>query len=160
MVSCYLSPEYFKTHDSADLLNSRKTPFSYANTEGKAFYEVLTANPEQHLIFNKAMKQQEPFLPTLGMFPFESLKDEVEKEQDRPFIVDVGSGRGHMLSIIREETSGGYGARMILQDLPAVLDSVSPEDIPEIEKKNPIISSLRSLSRVGIFLPNLHSFQC
>jgi len=91
-------------------------------------------NPEVALTFNKGMKLQEPFLPTLGMFPFESIKEEVQAEQDRPFIVDLGGGRGHMLEIIRKATEGGYGARMILQDTPEVLENIPADDIPGIER--------------------------
>jgi hypothetical protein len=136
MIPCYLSlPDYFTTHTSNDLLDQRKTPFSYyKNSEGKTFYEVLKDNPAEHEIFNRGMKQQEPFLPTLGMFPFSSIKEQVEAEKDRPFIVDVGGGRGHMLQIIGKDTNGGYGAKLILQDRPEVIASVSDEELPGIDK--------------------------
>jgi hypothetical protein len=136
MIPCYLSlPDYFTTHTSNDLLDQRKTPFSYyKNSEGKTFYEVLKDNPAEHEIFNRGMKQQEPFLPTLGMFPFSSIKEQVEAEKGRPFIVDVGGGRGHMLQIIGKDTNGGYGAKLILQDRPEVIASVSDEELPGIDK--------------------------
>lgn len=136
MIPTYLSlPEYFKTHQSRDLYDPTKTPFSFANnSEGKTFYEVLRDNPEQGAMFGRSMKLQEPFLPTLGMFPFSSLQAEVEAERDRPFIVDVGGGRGHMLEIIHQDTGGGYGAKMILQDRPEVIETISPDEIPGIER--------------------------
>lgn len=136
MSPTYLSlPSYFSTHSTSDLYDPRKTPFSYShNSEGKTFYQVLTDDPVQHEIFNRGMKQQEPFLPTLGMYPFSSLREEVEAEKDRPFMVDVGGGRGHMLNIISKDTDGGFGAPLILQDRPEVLESVSQADIPGIQK--------------------------
>ncbi len=128
-------PSYLRTHTASDLYDPTNTPFSCANSgEGKTLYNIFKDNPEVALTFNKGMKLQEPFLPTLGMFPFESIKDEVQAEQDRPFIVDLGGGRGHMLEIIRKATEGGYGARMILQDTPEVLENIPADDIPGIER--------------------------
>jgi hypothetical protein len=87
-------------------------------------------------MFNKAMMQQEASLPTLGMFPFTSLKHQVEAEPERAFIVDIGGGRGQSLLLIQKETSNGFGtgAKMILQDRPVVLDSIPEEMVPGIEK--------------------------
>lgn len=136
MIPTYLSlPDYFKTHQPVDLYDPTKTPFSCANnSEGKTFYEVLRDDPEQGAMFGRSMKLQEPFLPTLGMFPFSSLQAEVEAERDRPFMVDIGGGRGHMLEIIHQDTEGGYGAKMILQDRPEVIQTISPDEIPGIER--------------------------
>jgi hypothetical protein len=39
------------------------------------------------------MMLQEPTLPTLGMFPFISMKFEVEAGPEIAFIVDISSGR-------------------------------------------------------------------
>lgn len=138
MFGCYLTwPEYFKTRTPEELVDLRKTPYTYAyGQEGQTFYEVLTADPARFSMFNKAMMQQEASLPTLGMFPFSSLKEEVESEPERPFIVDVGGGRGQSLLLIKQETMNNFGteSKMILQDRPPVLDSIPQELIPGIEK--------------------------
>jgi hypothetical protein len=113
-------------------------PDSYANdSEGLTFYEVLTASPERLNMFNKAMMQQEAALPILGMFPFSSMKDEVEREQEaqRAFIVDIGGGRGQcLLEIQKEVLNFSKTPRMVLQDRPIVLDSIPQEFLPGIEK--------------------------
>jgi hypothetical protein len=130
-------PEYFKTKTSEELIDLRKTPYSCAyDREGKTFYEVLTETPERLDMFNKAMMQQEASLPTLGMFPFISLKEQVEAEPERAFVVDIGGGRGQSLLLIQKETSNGFGTstKMILQDRPAVLDTIPQEMVPGIEK--------------------------
>jgi len=82
------------------------------------------------------MMQQEASLPTLGMFRFASLKNEVEAEPQRAFVVDIGGGRGQSLLLIQQETSNGFGtsSKMILQDKPHVLDTIPPELVPGIEK--------------------------
>lgn len=80
---------------------------------------------------------QEASLPNLGMFPFTSLKEEVEAEPERAFVVDIGGGRGQSLLLIQKETgSNGFGAgsKMILQDRPQVLDTIPRELLPGIEK--------------------------
>jgi hypothetical protein len=135
MMPCYLKlPEYFATHTPEDVVDPRKTPYSYTYGEGKTYYEVLSARPETLEMFNRSMMQQEATLPVLGMFPFLSLQNEVEADKERSFIVDVGGGRGHSLLAIQKETMGGFGAKMILQDLPHVIDTISPSEVPGIEK--------------------------
>ncbi|KAI9054704.1 hypothetical protein LZ554_001856 [Drepanopeziza brunnea f. sp. 'monogermtubi'] len=138
MFGCYLTwPEYFKTHTPEELIDLRKTPYTYAyGQEGQTFYEVLHADADRFTMFNKAMMQQEASLPTLGMFPFSSLKPAVEAEPDRTFVVDIGGGRGQSLLLIQRETgdSFGTGSRLVLQDRPFVLDSVPQELLKGIEK--------------------------
>jgi hypothetical protein len=138
MGSCLLKfPEYFKTKTPEELIDLRKTPYSFAyDGEGLTFYEVLARKPETLNMFQKAMMQQEQNLPTLGMFPFSSLENEVKSEPDRAFVVDIGGGRGQSLLLIRKETSNGFGtnSKMILQDRPHVLDTIPQELLPGIEK--------------------------
>jgi hypothetical protein len=135
MMPCYLKlPEYFQKHSSEDMVDIRKTPYSYTYGEGKTYFEVLSEKPETLEMFNRSMMQQEATLPVLGMFPFLSLQKDVEDDKNRPFVVDVGGGRGQSLLAIQKETSGGFGAKMILQDLPHVLDTISPSEIAGIEK--------------------------
>lgn len=137
-MTCYMIlPEYFKTKTPEELIDLRKTPYSYAyGSEGKTFYEVVAETPERLNMFNKAMMQQEASLPISGMFPFTSLKEQVEGEPERAFVVDIGGGRGQCLLVIQKETSNGFGTRskMILQDRPVVLDTIPQEMIPDIEK--------------------------
>lgn len=108
-------------------------------------------------MFNKAMMQQEASLPILGMFPFASLKNEVEAEPQRAFVVDIGGGRGQSLLLIQQETYNGFGtsSKMILQDKPHVLETIPPELVPGIEKmsydfytEQPIKSRLYSCIQV------------
>lgn len=127
-------PEYFKTHTQQDLFDLKKSPFAYAlGLEGMTYYEAISHDADRFNMFNMTMTQMESQVPVLGMFPFGSLKDEVEADKERPFIVDIGGGRGHVLAAIQKEAPSGFGAKMILQDRPDVISSLRPEDIPGIE---------------------------
>ena len=127
-------PDYFRTHTHEDLFDLKKSPFAYAlGLEGMTYYEAISQDPDRLNMFNMTMVQMEKGVPILGMYPFGSLKDEVEAEKERPFIVDIGGGRGQALLAIQKEAPAGFGAKMILQDRPDVLGSLSPEDIPHIQ---------------------------
>ena len=168
MRSCYFKwPEYFKTKTPEDLIDLRKTPYSFAyDREGMTFYEVLTETPERFNMFNKAMMQQEAGLPILGMFPFKSLEEQVKAEPERPFIVDIGGGRGQALLAIGNETGNvfGTGSKMVLQDRPPVLDSVPQELLPGVEKmphdfytEQPVKSPSPSCYLLQLTSPQMHT---
>jgi hypothetical protein len=125
-------PDYFKTHKHEGLCDLTKSPYAYAcGLEGLTYYESISHDPDRFNMFNMTLTQ---IVPVLGMFPFSSMKQQVEAETDRPFIVDICGGRGQSLVRIQEEAPNGFGAKMILQERKDVLDSLSPDDIPGIEK--------------------------
>jgi len=134
-MKCWIKlPEYFKGHAPEDVYDIKKSPFAFAaGKEGKTYYEVLNEDEEQRHIWNSTLQSIEKNMPILGMFPFAALKEQVEKEPDRPFIVDVGGGRGQALLAIQTECPNGFGGKLILQDMPMVIDSLKPEEIPGIE---------------------------
>ncbi|TGO21464.1 hypothetical protein BPAE_0218g00170 [Botrytis paeoniae] len=74
-------------------------------------------------MFNTTMVSMERQSLITGMYPFAILKDEVEAEKERPFVVDIGGGRGQALTAIRKEAPEGIGAKMILQDRSDVLEN-------------------------------------
>ena len=126
-------PEYLKTRPAQDLLDIRKTPYACAyDMEGRTFYETLSANPEHLDTFNRSMSEPGP---EYGIFPFYSLKEEVEADQDRAFIVDIGGGKGQALLHIQNQTKKVFGttARLILQERPEVLEQIRPDEIVGIE---------------------------
>ncbi|RDW66778.1 hypothetical protein BP5796_09527 [Coleophoma crateriformis] len=127
-------PEYFKTHTPEDLYDLKKSPFAWASGyEGLTYYDALNLDVEKRNIWNATLQQMEKNMPILGMFPFASLQEQVEKEPERPFIVDIGGGRGQAMLAIQTECPGAFGGKLILQDLPIVINSLRPEDIPGIE---------------------------
>ena len=127
-------PEYFKSHKPEDLHDIKKSPFSFSvGKEGMSYYEVLNLDIDQRDIWNRALQQAEKNMPVLGMFPFASLKEQVEKDPERPFIVDIAGGRGQALLAIQTECRGAFGGKLILQDLPIVINSLKPEEVKGIE---------------------------
>ncbi|KAF9634983.1 LasM [Lasiodiplodia theobromae] len=130
----YLSlPEYLKTRPSADLYDVCKTPYAYEyGIEGKPFYEALSSVPQHLDIFNRAMDE-----PTTecGIFPWSSLKEEVQAEPDRAFIVDIGGGSGKVLHFAKAETGDVFGtsARLILQERPDALAQLDPAQQAGVE---------------------------
>jgi hypothetical protein len=72
-------------------------------------------------------------MPVLGMFPFASLEDQVKKEPERPFVVDIAGGRGQALLAIQTECPEAFGGKLILQDLPIVINSLKPKEVNGIE---------------------------
>mgnify|MGYP002622787981 FL=1 len=127
-------PDYVKTHTPEDLWDVTKSPFVWTiGQEGKSFYEVLDTclDPVQRSLFDLTMTNVEGMYPTRDMFPFREMKGQVELEPERPFVVDVGGGRGQVLKVIREEAGEIKGGRYILQDLPIVIESLKGEDLGE-----------------------------
>ncbi|KAI9814557.1 MAG: hypothetical protein M1827_003112 [Pycnora praestabilis] len=126
-------PDYIESHEKDEMYDPRKTLFSWANgVEGKTFYEALLSLPNRLALFNSAMTSQEAALPVLGMFPFVEL-DQQKNDEARPFLVDVGGGRGQSLLQIKKANPSING-KMILQDRQAVLDAIPEDGLPEIEK--------------------------
>lgn len=127
-------PKYCETHEPEDLADIRKSPFAFAaGLEGKTYYEVLDQNPVQRGLWNKGMQSTEKHFPIVGMFPFQDLSARVAESPERPYIVDVGGGRGQALLAIREHYGGDFGGELVLQDLPIVIDALRPEEIPGIK---------------------------
>ena len=126
-------PQYLKTHTKEDIYDNKKSPYAWAHgLEGITYYEAIASDPDRNEMFSRAMSQFEEMVPTLGMYPFESLKEQVEAEPDRPFIVDVGGSHGAVLNAIQEAAPAGFGAPMILQDRPPVINEISQDSIPNI----------------------------
>lgn len=131
---CMALPDYFKTHQPEELYDLKKSPFCFSiGKEGKTYYEAIDEDLEQRNIWNACLQIIEKNMPITGMFPWESLKENVEKEPERPFFVDVAGGRGQALLKLQNEIPGAYGGKLILQDLPIVINSLKPEEIPNIE---------------------------
>lgn len=90
-------------------------------------------DPKQRGLWNIMLQNMAKNFPILGMFPFQELEEQVKRSPERPYIVDIGGGRGQALLTIKEHCGGAFGGKLILQDLPAVIDTLKAGDIPGIE---------------------------
>ncbi|KAK7425533.1 hypothetical protein QQZ08_007974 [Neonectria magnoliae] len=131
-------PEYLKSHQPDDVFNLVKSPAVYSVGKehlGKSYYELLEIDPdlERREVWNTNMFMVDQLMPIVGMFPFASLREQVEQDPDRPFLVDIGAGRGQSCFAIRNDINGAFDAKFILQDLPGVINNMKPEDYPGFE---------------------------
>ncbi|KAK3988693.1 O-methyltransferase [Cladorrhinum sp. PSN332] len=119
--------EYLQTHSAEQAQNATTVPYVWAlGKEGLTYYEALETTPAAFEAWQKGLMMLEGTRPVTGMFPFSAVKSEVEAEPHRPFVVDVGGGRGTALLAILTECGGSYGAAMVLQDLGDVLEGQDP----------------------------------
>ncbi|KAK3377872.1 hypothetical protein B0H63DRAFT_502416 [Podospora didyma] len=117
-------PEYVEAHKPGGLFDLKKSPFAFVfGKEGLTYYGLLEEDVEKRDVWNKTIQSIEKNMPIAGMFLFSSLKEQAEKEPDRPFFLKL-----------QEQIPGVFGGKLILQDLPIVLDSLKPEEIPNIKK--------------------------
>ncbi|KAF2763086.1 o-methyltransferas-like protein [Pseudovirgaria hyperparasitica] len=154
-------PQYLKDHSTSDLMDLKKSPYAYAyNRMGMSYYEVISDDPVRFEMFNQSIRQMDQQMPVLGMFPFASLKEQVEADTSRPFIVDVGGGLGAPLMSIQKEAPAGFGAKCILQDRKDVLDSIKDEDIPNVEKMEHDFFTPQPVKNAHVYLLRriLHDF--
>ncbi|CAJ2508716.1 Uu.00g137420.m01.CDS01 [Anthostomella pinea] len=121
--------EYLKTHSAQEAQDATKVPYVWAHGKGPmTYYEAIEEDPVVSDAWHKGMIMIESTQPITGMFPFRStMRAAVEAEPQRAFVVDVGGGRGNALAAIMKECGGGsYGASMVLQDMPEVLEGKDP----------------------------------
>lgn len=103
-------PEYFKTHAPEDLFDPKKSPWSWSNgLEGLTFWEAVDQDHPRRRLWNSAFALQRN-VPVSGMFPWECLQGNVQAHPERPFIVDIGGGRGQALLAIQEQFLARSGA--------------------------------------------------
>lgn len=131
-------PEYLKSHKPEDVFDLVKSPAVYSVQKehlGKSYYQLLDEDPdpERRAVWNANMYMVDQLMPVIGMFPFASIKEEVVKEPERPYLVDIGAGRGQSCFAIQKEINGAFDAKFILQDLPSVIGSLKQDDYPGIE---------------------------
>ncbi|EGX88469.1 O-methyltransferase, putative [Cordyceps militaris CM01] len=107
-----------------------------AGMEGRTYYEVLETDPARRALWDGTLQAMASNFPVLGMFPFRErlrAQDGGGGGRHRADIVDVGGGRGQALLAIQGDGEGVFSGRLVLQDLPTVIDTLKPEDIPGIE---------------------------
>jgi len=128
-------PKYLSTHSPSDIFDLKKSPYVYARgREGLTYFECLDEDEEYRAKWDVGMAAMEKNMPISGMFPFGEMKEAVEREPERVFVVDVAGGRGQALLKLREEIPGVFGGRLVLQDLPVVVDGLGDGELEGIER--------------------------
>lgn len=125
----YLSSIGYKNPDK-----SHSTLFQYANDTNQSYFEWMEEHPEQHNKFSAGMSAatelQKPTLEPaiLSLLKTFEKQGEPHAEADKDvLIVDVGGGRGEVLSAIRNSWPELRG-RIVVQDLPKEIEGRKPAD--------------------------------
>ncbi|KAI0172761.1 O-methyltransferase [Hypoxylon sp. FL1284] len=123
--------DYLKCHAARDAKDPARVPYVWAEgKEGQTYYDVIEADTATADAWHKGMVLVERTQPVTGMFPFRAARPAVSADPHRAFVVDVGGGRGNALVAIMRECGGdGFGAELVLQDLPEVVEGRDPVKI-------------------------------
>ena len=96
-----------------------KNPYSWRhNQDGKTTWEIMAQYPERMKIYQLGLANQDAILPVVGLYDFGKLNT----TDTRPIMVDVGGGQGQSLVQILNHHQELAAEKMILQDLPAVIE--------------------------------------
>ncbi|EKJ68901.1 hypothetical protein FPSE_10927 [Fusarium pseudograminearum CS3096] len=109
--------DYCESHQPEDIFDLTKSPAVYSVGKehlGKSYYELLDMDPdpERRELWNANMVAVDELMPVVGMFPFTTLKEEVEQDPDRPFLVDIGASRGQSCIAIRKDIGDAFDAKL------------------------------------------------
>ncbi|KAJ5991587.1 hypothetical protein N7522_011794 [Penicillium canescens] len=119
-------PEYLRSHDYANPQDYTHSPMQWA--VGQSQFEWLASNQQQQAIFNYYMASRREGRPMwFNTYPVERLLGRAVPFEDTVFLVDIGGNLGHDLCKFRREY-GHFPGKLILQDLPSVIQGVSSRD--------------------------------
>ncbi|KAL8828639.1 MAG: hypothetical protein Q9191_002474 [Dirinaria sp. TL-2023a] len=125
-------PDYLSSIGYENPDKRHSTLFQYANGTDQSYFEWMEEHPVQHNKFSAGMSAAtELQKPTLEPAIFSLLKtfdrhgeSDAEKDKD-VLVVDVGGGRGEVLSAIRDAWPKLRG-RIVVQDLPKEIEGRKP----------------------------------
>ena len=116
-------PEYFERHGFKTHDDAYNSPFQYVMGTKPHYFDWLQSQPRFQSAFNTAMGMSRL---NRGEEWFESYPVEeklVVKESSDPLLDDIAGGRGHDLIAFNKKFPN-LGGKLILQDLPIVVDDI------------------------------------
>ncbi|KAF4972242.1 hypothetical protein FSARC_1139 [Fusarium sarcochroum] len=123
--------EWADANDWKDPTDIGNSPLQLGYKTEKTFFEHLHTNPPYGQMFHLHMggyRQGRPSWMDPGFFPVqERLIDGLEQSDDAALLVDVGGSFGHDIGEFHRKFSNAPG-RLILQDLPVVIDQITKLD--------------------------------
>ncbi|KAK3942879.1 Demethylsterigmatocystin 6-O-methyltransferase [Diplogelasinospora grovesii] len=124
---------YLRTHTLAQTRDPTQNAYSWSlDLQGLSFFEALERDDVYGQVWKRSMELTAKVQFATGMFPWQSLKEDVAKS-GRAFVVDVGGGRGNALvEITKECEKHGFTGEMVLQDLARTLEGVSIEGVRNV----------------------------
>ncbi|KAK7723388.1 hypothetical protein SLS57_004582 [Botryosphaeria dothidea] len=123
---------YFAKYGRKQPTEPTHNPYAYAyGKEDKTFFDVIEGERLQD--FNTTMQTLDFVLPIRGMFPFKWITENAHRvSDDTALVVDVGGGQGQALRQIMQECPDIPAERLVLQDLPSVIEDAKVRDFPEL----------------------------
>ncbi|KAJ6093570.1 hypothetical protein N7486_008859 [Penicillium sp. IBT 16267x] len=137
-------PDFLQAHKWQDPVNAQPTLFGFAHRTDQTMFEWLESQPEQRAIFAAfqsstaalAVCQLQPFLHSLLTATSPSSSDDISDRPRAVTLVDVGGGRGAVLRQVCHELDPPPRGRIVLQDLPKVLEGVEGGERVEVMPYN------------------------
>ena len=143
-------PAYLAKHGNNDINSVTHNPFSvYNNQPGKTLFQIIeSSGPDGVQNFHRGIAEMDHLYPLSGIFPFDKLlgtgesvngvngsaaaAEKEESRTQRVALVDIGGGLGKdLIKILKHYPT--LKNHLILQDLPATIDSISDEYSSKLE---------------------------
>lgn len=108
-------------------VDQKYSPYAWkSKQEGTPIWDIMAQHPDRFHAFQAGLAHGDASIPLLGFFDFGKL---VNKEPERPVLVDVGGGSGHSLAQILRAYSQFDPSDFVLQDLAPVVKKVADSDV-------------------------------
>ncbi|KAJ3529362.1 hypothetical protein NM208_g9793 [Fusarium decemcellulare] len=126
-------PQYFDKYGLCEPKGETHNPYTFANGQPeKSYWDVMHQDPERMRVFQQSMRSAEAMMPATGLYDYSWIQGEADKDSDRPLLVDVGGGRGHVVQAICEEYTWMPKERCVVQDREDVIKEAQQLDVPEL----------------------------
>jgi hypothetical protein len=116
--------EHFKSTGYKEPSNPAKGPYQKLHNTDTSFYEHIANKPDHSENFTLAMTANSGASFDLSKYPFPEKLARVGADEIAP--IDCGGGRGQVLRELNT-IFPSWGAKMMLQDRPEVLESLKDE---------------------------------
>jgi len=125
--------EFFREHGFKTPNSELVNPFCFAHQTGdKTIWQYIGQYPERLAALNSGMgAQSQAAAWTVGIFPFASELAQSKTDDDTVLLVDIGGGKGHVTTQIKELV-GEIKGKVILQERPEVISEID-ESLPGVD---------------------------
>lgn len=119
-------PDFLKEHGYRDSQDPADCAFNRGHKTSQQCFSWYPSQPEMFAHFNRFMRVQREGMPTwLDKYPYvEAARAAAGPEQ--VLFVDVGGGIGHQSVALRRALPADVTGRIIVQDLPALVEQAAP----------------------------------